>query len=454
MDALHLDDFFENAAMPMHWVGPQGIILRANRAELEMLGYAREEYVGRNIAEFHADAPVIHDILVRLKGGQTLRDYPAVLRCKNGGLKHVRITSNVHWHEGRFLHTRCFTRDVTEQIDHLEGLMEGFVAYDAHWLMTYMNAAAERILGRRREDVLGKTWHEAFPHAVGNPVDHMYQRVMRTRAPERMEYHYAHYGRWLEISASPVRTGGVAVYFRDISERKHAEWALQDAARRKDEFLAMLSHELRNPLAPIRTGLDLLRAAPLPATVAQVRTIMERQVGQLTRLVDDLLEVSRISSGKIELRRETVDLGTVVASGLETSRGAIEAAHHTLEVTLPREPLYVDADLVRLTQVVANLLNNAAKYTNAGGSIALEARRENGHAVISVRDNGIGISAELLPRVFDMFAQADRARSGSGLGVGLTLVKRLVELHGGEVHARSAGPGQGSEFVVRLPLRG
>ena len=502
------------------------------------------------------------------------------------------------------------------QVDYLEGLLEGFVAYDANWVMTYMNAAGEQLLGRKRADVLGKTWHQAFPHAVGNPVDHMYQRVMRTRTPERTEYHYAHYGRWLEISASPVRTGGVAVYFRDISDREtlnrigralsseldferllqavtdaatevcgakfgaffynrkneagesymlytlsgvareafsgfpmprntavfaptfageaivrsdditrdpryglsephrgmprghlplksylavpvtsrsgevigglffghpdagifteRAErlvagiasqaavaidnarlyGSLQEETRRKDEFLAVLAHELRNPLAPIRTGLDLLRAASLTPVVTQVRTIMERQVAQLTRLVDDLLEVSRISSGKIELRRETLDLGTVIASGLETSRGAIEAAHHTLDVTLPREPLYVDADFVRLTQVVANLLNNAAKYTNAGGSIVLEARREDAHAVISVRDNGIGISAELLPRVFDMFAQADRTRSGSGLGVGLTLVKRLVELHGGEVHARSAGLGQGSEFVVRLPLRG
>ena len=506
-------------------------------------------------------------------------------------------------------------RHADAQVDYLEGLLEGFVAYDAGWVMTYMNAAAEGLLGRKRADVLGKTWHQAFPHAVGNPVDHMYQRVMRSRTPERMEYHYAHYGRWLEISASPVRTGGVAVYFRDISDREtlnrigralssvldlerllqavtdagtevsgarfgaffynqtndagesymlytlsgvereafaqfpmprntavfaptfsgerivrsaditrepqygrsephrgmpsghlpvrsylavpvvsrsgevlgglffghpdpgvfteRAERmvagiasqaaiaidnarlyrSLQDQARRKDEFLAVLAHELRNPLAPIRTGLDLLRAAPLAPAVAQVRSIMERQVGQLTRLVDDLLEVSRISSGKIELRREVVDLAKAISAGLETSRGAIEAAHHKLEVILPREPLYVDADFVRLTQVLANLLNNAAKYTNAGGSISVEARREDAHALISVRDNGIGISAELLPRVFDMFAQADRARSGSGLGVGLTLVKRLVELHGGRVEARSEGLGKGATFSVWLPCR-
>ena len=342
-------------------------------------------------------------------------------------------------------------RDLAEQVDYLEGLLEGFVAYDAHWVMTYMNAAAERLLGRKREDVLGKTWHQAFPHAVGNAVDHMYQRVMRTRAAESMEYEYAHYGRWMEIGASPVSNGGVGVYFRDISDRKRAEDALRETARRKDEFIAMLSHELRNPLAPIRTGLDLLRVAQGPDAVRHVREVMERQVAQLTRLVDDLLDVSRISSGKIELRREAVDLGAALASAVETSRLAIEAAHHTLEVQLPPERLFVHADFVRLTQVVANLLNNAAKYTDAGGKIVLEAWRERAEALITVRDNGIGISAELLPRVFDMFAQADRARSGAGLGVGLTLVKRLVELHGGRVEAASAGLGKGATFTVRLP---
>jgi PAS domain S-box-containing protein len=342
----------------------------------------------------------------------------------------------------------------TQTVDYLEGLLEGFVAYDENWVMTYMNAAGERLLGRRRAEVLGKTWHQAFPHAVGNPVDHMYQRVMRTRQGERMEYHYAHYGRWLEISASPVRTGGVAVYFRDVTDRKGAEDELRAADRRKDEFLAMLAHELRNPLAPIRNGLHLLRAcAPGSAPAEQAREMMERQLGHLIRLVDDLLEVARISSGKIELRREPVDLAAALRSAVETSRPAIEAERHRLEVTLPLEPVTLHADFVRLAQVVANLLNNAAKYTDPGGRIALAARRENGEALISVRDSGVGIAADVLPRVFDMFTQVDRtrARSRGGLGIGLALARRLVELHGGRLEARSDGPGRGSEFVVRLP---
>jgi PAS domain S-box-containing protein len=337
-------------------------------------------------------------------------------------------------------------------VDHLEGLLEGFVAYDRNWVMTYMNAAAEGMLGRRREDVLGRTWHQAFAHAVGNPVDQMYQRVMRQRRAERMEYEYAHYGRWFEISASPVRSGGVAVYFRDVTERRSAEEALREADRRKDEFLAMLAHELRNPLAPLRTGLDLLRAAPGAAATAEVRAVMERQFGHLVRLVDDLLEAARISRGKIELRRASVDLGAAVASAVDATRAALQAAHHALEVRMPQERLLVEGDFVRLVQVIVNLLTNAGKYTDARGRIVLEARREGAHAVLSVGDNGIGIAPEMLPRVFEMFTQVDRARSGGGLGVGLALVKRLVELHGGTVEAASEGPGKGATFSVRLPL--
>jgi PAS domain S-box-containing protein len=338
-------------------------------------------------------------------------------------------------------------------VDYLEGLMEGFVAYDGNWVMTYMNAAGERLLGRRREDVLGKTWHEAFPHAVGNAVDHMYQRVMRTRAPERMEYNYVHYGRWLEISASPVKDGGVAVYFRDITDRHESEQRLRDADRRKDEFLAMLGHELRNPLAPVRTGLHVLRRVdPGSAQAAEARAMMERQLAHLIRLVDDLLEVSRISRGKIELKPARVELAAVVQSAVETSRPMIEASNHRLEVSLPAEPVALQADLVRLAQVLSNLLNNAAKYTDAGGRIVLAARREGAHALVSVSDNGIGIAPEALPRVFEMFTQVDRARARGGLGIGLALSRSLVEMHGGSIEASSRGLGQGSEFVVRLPV--
>jgi PAS domain S-box-containing protein len=336
-------------------------------------------------------------------------------------------------------------------VDYLEGLLEGFVAYDANWVMTYMNAAGERILGRRREDVLGKTWHEAFPHAVGNPVDHMYQRVMSTRVGETMEYYYPHYGRWMELSAAPVRTGGVGVYFRDISDRKRAEEALREADRRKDEFLATLAHELRNPLAPIRSGLHLLRAGGAPAE--QALPMMERQVGNLVRLLDDLMEVSRITTGQLALRKSMINLGNAVRTAVEASEPSIRASLHRLELDLPAEPLHVLADPLRIAQVVSNLLNNAARYTPDGGRIWLSVRRVKRRAVIRVQDDGIGIAPEMLERVFERFAQVPNAlkRSHGGLGIGLSLAKTLVELHGGHIEAKSAGEGKGAEFVVSLP---
>ena len=230
---------------------------------------------------------------------------------------------------------------------------------------------------------------------------------------------------------------------------------LREADRRKDEFLATLAHELRNPLAPISNALQIMRLAGASGAAAeQVRTMMERQLTQMVRLVDDLLDVSRITRGKIELRKERVELAAVVQSAVETCRPLIEAAGHELTLTLPPEPISLDADLIRLAQVFSNLLNNAAKYTEQGGHIWLTAERHGGEVMVKVRDTGLGIPTDMLPRTFDMFTQVDRAleRSQGGLGIGLTLVKRLVEMHGGSVEARSDGPGKGSEFIVRLPV--
>ncbi|HKU70246.1 MAG TPA: ATP-binding protein, partial [Burkholderiales bacterium] len=227
-----------------------------------------------------------------------------------------------------------------------------------------------------------------------------------------------------------------------------------EADRRKDQFLATLAHELRNPLAPIRTSLDILRMAQMPPLAADACSIMERQMTHLVRLVDDLMEVSRITRGKIELRVETVDLASVIASAVETSRPLIDAGRHKLSVSLPGEPLMIEGDPVRLSQVFSNLLNNSARYTDPGGRISIEAWRADGSIVITVRDTGVGIRPEALPRVFEMFAQAHATdvRAQTGLGIGLTIVRSLVELHGGSVSAESEGPGRGSRFSVRLPL--
>jgi signal transduction histidine kinase len=262
--------------------------------------------------------------------------------------------------------------------------------------------------------------------------------------------------------ASDLHLVEIATHLTGIAIERHqaaralAERAqrLAEASVRKDEFLALLAHELRNPLAPIVTALERLHEHESdPEIVSRCRGVLERQARQLVRLVDDLLDVSRITRGKIALRKERITLASAISSAIEASRPIVEQRSHDLAVHVPSEPIELDADPVRVAQVLANLLNNAAKYTEPGGHVTLSAAREGGEVVISVRDDGIGMSAELLPRVFDLFVQAENARGQAlgGLGIGLTLVKRLVELHGGQVEARSEGPGRGTEVIVRLP---
>jgi signal transduction histidine kinase len=242
---------------------------------------------------------------------------------------------------------------------------------------------------------------------------------------------------------------------REIRERRRAEESLLQTHRRKDDFLATLAHELRSPLAPIRNALEIMRlGAADPQIIERGRAMMERQVAHLVRLIDDLLDISRITRGKIELRKQPVALADVVAGAVEGSRPLIEAEGHELIIAQPKQPVTIVGDPTRLTQVLINLLNNAAKYMEPNGKIHLTAVLEEATVVLSVRDKGVGIPAELLPHIFEMFSQAEfsRGRSQGGLGIGLSLVRGLVELHGGSVHAASGGPGKGSEFVVRLPL--
>jgi PAS domain S-box-containing protein len=265
--------------------------------------------------------------------------------------------------------------------------------------------------------------------------------------------------RWHLSRAMPIKNeeGMVLRWFgsnTDITEQRKMASDLAEADRRKNEFLATLAHELRNPLAPIRTGLQVLKLSADHAQAEQARSMMDRQLGQMVRLVDDLMDISRITSGKIELRKEPVQLAAVINSAIETSRPLIDQMGHALKVTLPDEPTAVSADLTRLAQVFMNLLNNAAKYSERGGQIELTAERHGRDVTVSVKDHGIGIEASHLPTIFDMFSQVDRSleKAQGGLGIGLTLVRRLVEMHGGTVHARSDGPSMGSEFIVHLPI--
>ncbi len=267
-------------------------------------------------------------------------------------------------------------------------------------------------------------------------------------------------GRWDGPSpAAPIldAAGNIVEWFgtaRDITERKEMEEALRDADRKKDEFIALLAHELRNPLAPIRTGLQVLRMAEDREARKQAQAMMDRQLSHMVRLIDDLLDISRINRSKMELRKQRVALADVVASAVETARPLIDEVAHELTISLPGSPVYLDADLTRLSQVFGNLLTNSAKYTPKGGKIWLTAERLNQEVAVSVRDTGIGIPEGSLRDVFNMFSQVDRSveRSMGGLGIGLVLVKGLVEMHGGKVTASSEGDGKGSTFTVTLPV--
>ena len=778
-----LADFFDNATVGLHWVSSTGIILRANHAELEMLGYTEQEYIGRPIAEFHADQEVIADILERLQAGQQLLEYPARLQCKDGSIKDVLIDSNVMVHEGKFVHTRCFTRDVTQRKKAEAELREAQRRFQAVFNQQFQftaildprgtvieaNETCFRATGFRRDQVLGRLiwetpWWDGLP-TIQERLKSFVSQTIQSRQPISVDLEYTlangsmrhatavltavcdengsitsiifeghdvterrHHesellqseerlrlaldagrmGVWdwnirtgdlkwsdsleplhglapgtfggtfedfqklihpddREIVNEAIRVAveqraGYDIEFRniranggihwiagkgkvfvsqdgqpgrmigigmDVTERKRSEqtarfladasaalavlvdfdstlqkvaslavphfadWAtvdlaesdgslrrvavahgdpakvelghevhrrfppdpdapqgvcnilrtgeselithitdellvqstkdgellsilrelglrsyigvplrvrgktlgvltfiaaesghlydstdlavaqdlasraaiaienaqlyreLRDADRKKDEFLATLAHELRNPLAPIRNGLQVLRLADADGeTAVEARSMMERQLNQMVRLVDDLLDVSRITRNKLELRRQRVELAAVIESAVETSRPLIEQAGHAFSVCMPAESVILDADLTRLAQVFSNLLNNSAKYTEPGGNITLAAEVEGRRVVVKVRDTGLGIPPEALPRIFEMFSQVDRnmERSQGGLGIGLTLVRRLIEMHGGSVEAHSEGSGRGTEFRVVLPL--
>jgi PAS domain S-box-containing protein len=352
----------------------------------------------------------------------------------------------------------------------LHSIGDAVIVADSDGCVQLMNPLAEELTGWPSAEARGQRLDEVFP--VRDEAD-------RTPAPSDavdscgdQSTLYASSSKILtsrrgvccpiDQTRAPIRDDrgnitGVVVVFRDVTARHAAERTREEQERRKDEFLAMLAHELRNPLAPIAGALHVLEIAPDDATTAvRARQIMQRQVDHLVRLVDDLLDVSRITRGKIGLQRTRVELAEVIQRAVETTRPHIDAQRHRLVIDLPSEPVMLDADPIRLAQVLGNLLNNAAKYTEPGGLIELCAARDGEKVEIRVRDNGLGMSPEMLPRIFDLFVQERHSldRAQGGLGIGLTLVRRLVELHGGSVEACSPGVGQGSEFVVRLPLAG
>ncbi len=325
---------------------------------------------------------------------------------------------------------------------------------DFSW--SYINTAAARTLQRPLEELIGRRVKDVLPGTWDEPdLFDAYVAVAEQGVTREFELRSEANGitGWFHVVASPLQNS-VAVWFADVTDRKLQEHALREADQRKDEFLATLAHELRNPLAPIRQA-ALISKSPT-ATDAQKRwshDVIDRQVKHMAVLLDDLLDVSRITRGKLQLRKERTELAAVVEAAVETARPLIDLKHHHLKINLPPYQVHIDADRLRLAQVLANLLTNAAKYTDTGGRITIDADAQAGELMIRVTDNGIGIRTDALAEVFQMFTQVrpSHDRAGGGLGIGLALARALVEMHGGTIAAASAGQGQGSEFIVRLP---
>jgi PAS domain S-box-containing protein len=467
---------------------PRGRITLVNQKFCDMLGYTEAELTGMTVSQLTAQDSLAETLagLAGLADGGPGFVTDKHYRRKDGSLMPGTSSVNaLRSPSGEFLGLVAIVLDTTESrlaAEKLraseeryrtlfESMDQGFAILEMifdgdHQPVDYrfleMNAMFERHTGLT--DATGKTARELVPELDRFWFD-TYGQVALTGKAVRFESEAAAIGRWFDVYATRIGGSGsrkVALLFSDITARRQAEEELRrlaadlsEADRRKTEFLATLAHELRNPLAPIRSGLGVMRlAGDSAAAVRKVRDMMERQVGHMVRLIDDLLDVARISGGKLELKRERSDLKQVLASAVETSLPLIEAAGHRLEVALPETDLIIDADVTRIAQVVANLLNNAAKYTPGGGRIDLSVRADAGMAIIAVTDTGVGIPADALTSVFDMFKQVDRhvERAQGGLGIGLSLVRRLVEMHGGSVTAASRGAGQGSTFEVRLPL--
>ena len=465
-----------------------GRITLVNEKYCEMVGRSEAELLGMSVAEVTAPQSLAatQDALARLKAGAAGVALDKYYLHKDGSL--VSATSSVNalrGPDGELEGLVAIVLDTTgsklvqEQLRAseeryrtlFESVDQGFCTFEMifdeagkaiDYRFLEMNPMFEQHTGLA--NAVGRTAREMLP-GLDDFWFETYGRVALTGIPARFENEAPAMGRWFDVYAN--RIGGadsrkVALLFSDVSARKRSEEELRrladdlaEADRRKTEFLATLAHELRNPLAPIRNGLSVMRlGGDKPAAVAKVREMMERQVGHMVHLIDDLLDVARISGGKLELKRQRADLRAILASAVETSLPLIEAGQHALEVDAPDEPLLVDADATRIAQVVANLLNNAAKYTPARGHIRLSVRREGLDAAIAVSDTGVGIAGDALTGVFDMFSQIGRTvdRSQGGLGIGLSLVQRLVEMHGGSVVAESGGANAGSVFTVRLPL--
>ena len=458
---------FNQNFVDMWRLPPEVMDTKQHRKLLEITGlqFKEPEPFRARIDEIYASSPPESFDLLELADGRVFERFTKVQSVEERNVGRV-------WSFRDITERRRAEEELRQQREWyqvtLSSIGDAVITTDTQGKVTFLNPVAEMMTGWKTDEASGQPLEKVFNiineetrQPAKNPVD----KVLREGIVVGLANHTALIARdgaerSIEDSAAPIRdaTGnisGAVMVFHDVTERRRVEKALKDADKKKDEFLATLAHELRNPLVPIRNGLKVLKLAGNNPVIAEnTRSMMDQALNQMVRLVDDLLDASRITTGKLQLRTEWVELAAVVQSAVETSRPLIDEQGHKLTVTLPPAPVLLDADPIRLAQVFSNLLNNAAKYSEDGGHIALTAETQGEEVVVRVTDRGIGIPAEHLPRIFEMFAQVDTTfeRSQGGLGIGLSLVKGLVGMHGGKIDAHSDGPGKGSEFVVRLPV--
>jgi PAS domain S-box-containing protein len=462
-----------------------GVIQSWNAAAERLFGYAADQAIGRHISLVIPDDRLTEEdhILANLRAGRRIDHFETERRRADGQRINVSLTiSPVRDAAGHIVGASKIVRDISERkraeadrqqfVTLIESSTDFIGIFDLHGAPLFVNRAGLDLLGLAdiQEARAMPVASLFFPEDQPLIVEHFLPSVLEKGHGE-IDVRFRHFktgeARWMayKVLTLPDANGqpmAFATVSQDVTERRRLEDDLRrlaadlsEADRRKNEFLALLAHELRNPIAPISNA---ARALSLGASdskeVRAASDMLERQVGQLARLVDDLLDISRITRGRIELRQERVELGPIVQHAVEAVKVTYASMNQELTVSLPPEPIFLDADPTRLAQIVGNLLNNACKFTDRGGRVSLTVERSDGSASIRVRDNGIGFKPEHLPRMFEMFAQVDTSleRSRDGLGIGLTLVKTLTEMHGGTVEAHSEGPGRGSEFIVRLPV--
>jgi PAS domain S-box-containing protein len=461
---------------------PEGRIMTWNLGAERIKGYAPEEIIGRHFSVFYTQDAIergwpAEELGLATREGRFEDEGWRVRKDGSRFWANVLITA-LRDEDGKLLGFSKTTRDLTERRLHEEALrqteerfrllVEGVVDYaifmlDPQGIVTSWNAGAQRIKGYRADEIVGKHFSRFYTEEdvnAGKP----WEEVATARRSGRAEdegWRLRKTGErfWARAVLTPLHDAeghlrGFAKVTQDLTDRRHIQ-SLQEAAKEVNEFIATLAHELRNPLAPIRTAVDVMAKLPASDPAQQsMRETIDRQSAQLARILDDMIDIARVTRGAMSMDQEPVNMADVVRHAIETAAPAIEAGRHRLAVELPAEPLIVQGDHHRLTQVLANLLNNAARYTPEAGEILVRARQEHGFSVLQVRDTGRGIEAGMLERIFHMFVQgrSPLEKVGTGLGVGLALARRIAEAHGGSLHAHSEGENKGAEFTLRIPL--